>query len=313
MDLLYQVSIIIPTYNRSVLLRHTLQSVENQTYKNWECIIVNDGKENRTKKVVNEFIAINPRFKYFQRPDNFARGACGSRNFGFEMSKGKYIQWLDDDDLLSPNKLEFQVKKLSEIKDPKVFTTCSWDVYWDSREFQFKNIFCGEEKINGKDFFIRLRRYETFIPLHAFLTHRYLIKKAGPWNTSLIINQDGEFFTRIVLAAKSLINTSGCYVLYRIHDGSRISEQKTSKKLIALLEGYQMIQSHLKSNLIENKQFFRWKLYKLFLEFWKSEPEILKKYEWFFNENNIYFQRANYYFLKLRFYQILMPFYKKFK
>lgn len=309
----YQVSIIIPTYRRSELLRETLLSVESQTYRDWECLVINDENSDDTKRIVAEFIANNPRFKYFQRPEEFSKGACGARNYGFKKSKGKYIQWLDDDDLLSPNKLELQVEHLNRLNDTMFFVTCSWDMYWPGKEFVSRNILKLEERLNAKEFFQKLHLHQTFVPSHAYLTPRELIKNAGLWDTELTINQDGEFFARVILNAKKLCNTPNCFVLYRIHGGTRISRKYNSQNLISLLHGFKLIHSHLNKSGIKNPQFFRWKLLKIVLTFWKSDMNILKSEKKLFKENNIDLSKVRYYFLKYKIYKIIMPIYKSFK
>jgi glycosyltransferase involved in cell wall biosynthesis len=93
------VSIIIPTYNRAHLIGETLDSVLAQTYTNWECIIVDDGSTDNTDEVVEEYVKKDSRFKYYHRPDEHLPGGNGARNYGFKMSKGEYVNWLDSDDL----------------------------------------------------------------------------------------------------------------------------------------------------------------------------------------------------------------------
>jgi glycosyltransferase involved in cell wall biosynthesis len=100
------VSIIIPTYNRSSVIRETLDSVFAQTYNNWECIIVDDGSTDNTSNVVLTYVAKDKRFHYYKRPDTHNEGGNGARNYGLEISKGVYVQFLDSDDLLAKNKLE---------------------------------------------------------------------------------------------------------------------------------------------------------------------------------------------------------------
>lgn len=110
------VSIIIPTYNRAHYLEDTLTSIRFQTYSDWECIIVDDGSEDDTEIVVQKFLKDN-RFKFLKRPDTLSKGANSCRNYGFEHSKGEFIQWFDSDDLMTSTHLEDLV---SAIKDNDV-------------------------------------------------------------------------------------------------------------------------------------------------------------------------------------------------
>lgn len=110
------VSIIIPTYNRAHLIGETLDSVIAQTYTNWECIVVDDGSTDNTKEVLAEYCKKDARFQFHNRPANRQKGGNAARNYGFEVSKGEYINWLDSDDLLTANKLEVQVNALIKSK-----------------------------------------------------------------------------------------------------------------------------------------------------------------------------------------------------
>lgn len=103
------VSIIIPTFNRAHLISETLDSVLAQTYQNWECIVVDDGSTDGTNKVMDEYVLKDSRFQYYHRPKDRLQGGNAARNFGFEISKGEYVNWLDSDDLFLPNKLEIQI------------------------------------------------------------------------------------------------------------------------------------------------------------------------------------------------------------
>ncbi|WP_165730505.1 glycosyltransferase family 2 protein [Polaribacter sp. 20A6] len=104
------ISIIIPTYNRAHIISETLNSIIAQTYTNWECIVIDDGSNDNTTSVLSEYIKKDNRFQYHKRPSNRCKGANSCRNYGFEISKGNYIQWFDSDDLLDKNAFENYIK-----------------------------------------------------------------------------------------------------------------------------------------------------------------------------------------------------------
>ncbi|HLV40378.1 glycosyltransferase family 2 protein [Xanthomarina sp.] len=108
------ISIIIPTLNRAHLIGETLNSILAQTYKNWECIVVDDGSTDDTEELLDRYITKDSRFQYHKRPDTHLPGGNGARNYGFELSVGEYVQWFDSDDLMVPEKLELEAKALSE-------------------------------------------------------------------------------------------------------------------------------------------------------------------------------------------------------
>lgn len=304
------VSIIIPTYNRSKLLKETLISVQKQTYTDWECIIVDDCSNDNTKLIAKEFIEKDKRYVYFQRPYFYPKGASSCRNYGFGLSKGKYIQWLDDDDLLSEKKIELQVKKLESINNTKIFTTCDWDLYWPEKKIEFNNLLKFNDIIKPDIFFYEIRRQLTFLPIHTFLMHRELILNAGNWNINLTINDDAEFITRVILECDFLINTEGCFVLYRDHTDSRLSKNKSTDDLESFILSLKLIHCYLKRKKIECKPYFKWKLFNIFFGNWKYNRSILNRHYYFFKENGINLKLARYYFIKYKIYKKLYTWYK---
>jgi hypothetical protein len=107
------VSIIIPCYNQAHFLGEALQSVLNQTYSNWECIIVNDGSPDNTEEVANKWLKKDKRFKYLQKENG---GLSSARNAGIKISIGDYILPLDSDDLIDAI---FLTRLVSELNNDK--------------------------------------------------------------------------------------------------------------------------------------------------------------------------------------------------
>lgn len=128
------VSIIVPCYNQAQYLDEALQSVLDQTYDNWECIIVNDGSSDNTEEVAQKWVAKDNRFIYLHQKK---LGVSFARNYGIKMAGGKYIQFLDSDDILEANKINSQVQ-IMDI-DPTIDI-----VYGSSRYFfdgDFSNLY----------------------------------------------------------------------------------------------------------------------------------------------------------------------------
>ena len=100
------VSIITPSYNTAKFIGKTIESVQNQTYQNWEMIIVDDCSTDNTDEVIDGYLS-DQRIKYIKNEKN--SGAAVSRNRALRETKGKWIAFLDSDDLWSPKKLEKQI------------------------------------------------------------------------------------------------------------------------------------------------------------------------------------------------------------
>jgi glycosyltransferase involved in cell wall biosynthesis len=118
-----KVSVIIPTHNRAELLRGAIQSVLDQTYRDFEIIVVDDASTDHTPEVVRNFA--DERIRYVRNATN--RGEGGARNVGLERARGEFIALLDDDDEWLPEKLELQVKVLesSTLQVGAVYTAVS--------------------------------------------------------------------------------------------------------------------------------------------------------------------------------------------
>ena len=105
------ISLIIPCYNQGAFINEALQSVYNQTYSNWECVVVNDGSTDDSESIAIKWVNKDNRFKYFYKNNN---GVSSARNFALEKVNGAYIQFLDADDLLNSRKLELSLNALVE-------------------------------------------------------------------------------------------------------------------------------------------------------------------------------------------------------
>lgn len=98
-----KISVIIPCFNQVAFLEETLQSVLDQTYPHWECIIVNDGSPDNTEEIALEWCNKDERFVYLKKENG---GLSSARNAGLNIAKGDFIQFLDSDDIILPYKLE---------------------------------------------------------------------------------------------------------------------------------------------------------------------------------------------------------------
>ena len=106
------VSIITPTYNSEEFIEETIQSITNQTYQNWELIIVDDNSHDSTMQILNKWRKKEARIRIISLDEN--RGAAFTRNIAIKNASGRYISFLDSDDLWLPEKLEVQIAFMLE-------------------------------------------------------------------------------------------------------------------------------------------------------------------------------------------------------
>lgn len=115
------VSIITPVFNAEKFIGEAITSVQNQTYTDWEMIIVDDCSKDNSQKIIEGFSKKDNRIKYLKLEKNL--GAAVARNTALEKAKGRFIAFLDSDDLWEPNKLEKQIKFMEENKIGFSFTS----------------------------------------------------------------------------------------------------------------------------------------------------------------------------------------------
>jgi len=210
------VSIIIPTYNRAHLIGETLDSVLAQTYIKWECIIVDDGSTDDTAEVLKRYLQKDSRFQYHHRPHDRLKGANACRNHGFELSKGEYINWFDDDDLMHPNKLFMQVNELK--KNKLNFTVCQTMVFQNN----LKNLI-GHRSVNifsDNNFYDYLTQKIVWMTGSAVWKKEFLNTLNYLFDEDLQAAQEWEFHCRVLSFCEnySVINKSLVYI--RKHDES---------------------------------------------------------------------------------------------
>lgn len=208
------VSILIPNFNKGNYLRETLDSVLNQSYENWECIVVDDYSTDDSWEIIEEYVSKDPRFRIFKRPSNRLTGGNAARNFAFEMSLGEFINWLDSDDLISKDFIQGKLKLFE--KDPKLDF-----VFSDIREF--KDDF-SEAKFMKKLDFNKIPEnppfkymtgefwIQTGLPLFK---RNYLAKYKKHFDENLLMGQESEFFVRLLLDNPSFKFCSSSILYYR--------------------------------------------------------------------------------------------------
>ena len=115
------VSIITPVYNAERFIQPTINSVQNQTYSNWELLLIDDCSTDMSKEIIESCVQFDSRIKYFRLENNM--GAAYTRNFGIKNAKGRYIAFIDSDDLWETNKLDLQLEFMKKFSYPFTFTS----------------------------------------------------------------------------------------------------------------------------------------------------------------------------------------------
>lgn len=230
-----KVSIIIPMYNAEKFIRQTLECALNQTYPFLEIIIVDDGSSDASIAIVSEYLS--DKVKLVCQPNG---GASVARNTGLVHATGEYIQYLDADDLLSPDKIANQMAlaKLNSYNSHLLFYCYGVFFEQDIHACTHANAFKEEHYTKPVDLLVDLFTQHKAIWVHAYLTPRFLIEQAGGWNPSCFPNDDGEFFSRVIMSSSSVIydDTSLVYYRYTPSTYSKVRSAKNTQNELYSLE-----------------------------------------------------------------------------
>lgn len=211
------ISIIIPTFNRAHIIGETLDSVINQTYTNWECIIVDDGSTDNTAQVITKYLDKDKRFQYHKRPENKLKGPNSCRNYGFELSKGDYINWFDSDDLYFKNAFQSIVNQYSIGIDVVVAKLESVDLL-TKRKIKENTIYSNQII---EDYFTGVISYYVCGP---FWNRLFLEKQDSLFDENLRNLDDWDFNMRMILQKPKMEYLNQVIIQYRFHNNSLSQE-----------------------------------------------------------------------------------------
>ena len=236
------VSILITAYNAEPWLGETLSSVEAQTHPAIEVIVVDDGSTDETLALAKR--SEGPRVKVIHQEN---AGACAARNRAFAAAQGDLIQYLDADDLLSPNKIALQVEQLARQPEGTV-ASAPWVRFtetpppladrpdredWRDYEPASDWLVASWASKNG------------MFPPFAWLTPRPLVAAAGPWNEGLRRNQDGEFFARVLSKARKITFCPNAWGFYRSGLAGSVSARRGRDVMASLFEATELCAHHI--------------------------------------------------------------------
>ncbi len=207
------VSIIIPTYDRAHLLGETLDSVLTQTYKNWECIVVDDGSTDPTDELMEFYCERDTRIQYYHRPKGRPKGANACRNYGFELSKGEYINWFDSDDLMDPQKLYLQVLTL---QDSHFNFSISQTLKFETSKSNIIGLKC-KDLHSENIFFNYLIQHISWLTQAPIWKRSFLESQDALFDEELQAAQEWEFFCRILSSFPDYFVIEKPLQLLRIH------------------------------------------------------------------------------------------------
>ncbi len=204
------VSILVPAFNAQESIAETLRSATAQTWKRKEIIVVDDGSTDRTLAIARQFESDGVRV-VTQRN----QGATVARNMAFALSKGDYIQWLDADDLLAPDKIARQMQGWDGGLRKRTLLSSAWGLFMyrhDKAEFTSTALWSD---LSPTEWLIYKMGQNLYMQTATWLVSRELTEAAGPWDTRLLSDDDGEYFSRVLLASDGVRFVPEAKVYYR--------------------------------------------------------------------------------------------------
>jgi glycosyltransferase involved in cell wall biosynthesis len=233
------VSIIIPCYNAEAWVGDAVRSALAQSWESVEVIAVNDGSSDASLSVLEGLRG--PRLRVI---DQRNRGASAARNAGLRAAAGQFVQFLDADDLLAPGKIASQVALLATSAAGAAAT---------GRWARFTSDPAAAE-VTPSPLFADLSPVELLIletaaghMMHpaAWLVPAAVARAAGPWDESLSLNDDGEYFARVALAASRVVHAGDALSLYRSGVPGSLSGRRDRRALESLSRSCELVAGHL--------------------------------------------------------------------
>lgn len=224
------VSILIPAHNAQRWVGDAIASSLAQTWDRKEVIVVDDGSTDKTAWVARQFEGAG--VKVISKANE---GAAAARNVAYEYSRGDFLQWLDADDLLSPNKVAAQLARLADTEDD-VLLSSAWGHFAYRPQCAVFAPSSLWQDLSPTEWLLRKLGENLHMQTATWLTSRRLAEAAGPWDTRLLVDDDGEYFSRVLLCSRGVRFVSDAQVYYRCLPTNRLSFVGTSaRKMESLL------------------------------------------------------------------------------
>lgn len=236
------VSILIPAFNSQQWLAETLQSALAQTWEQKEVIVVDDGSSDRTLQIAQQF---EGRGVHVVTQKN--QGAAAARNKAFSLSKGKYIQWLDADDLLAPDKITRQMDTLDQSASQRTLLSSAWGQFLYRRNRAKFLPTALWQDLSPAEWLRRKMALNLHMQTATWLVSRELTEAAGPWNTELAVDDDGEYFCRVLLESDGVRFVPEAKVFYRASGPGSLSYIGTNRKRESQWHSMQLHIQYLRS------------------------------------------------------------------
>jgi glycosyltransferase involved in cell wall biosynthesis len=233
------VSIIIPCHNAEAWVGAAIGSALAQTWRDVEVIAVNDGSTDASPAVIRRYS--EPRVRALDQPN---KGASAARNTGLRAAAGEFIQFLDADDLLAPEKVSSQVALL-QARGAGAVCTARWARFTDDPAAAKQTDSPLFADLAPVEFLLLCAAGGHMMHPAAWLVPAGVARGAGPWDETLSLNDDGEYFARVCLASRGVVHAPNALTLYRSNLPRSLSGRRDRRSLESLYRSCELVAKHL--------------------------------------------------------------------
>lgn len=231
-----QISVIMPCFNAAAYLQEAVASVQSQTIKDWELIIVDDGSTDDSLNILAQLSAQDKRIRVLRQAN---QGPYPARNLGLKYAQGEFIAFLDADDWWDITFLEKMHKALTESKADLAY--CGWQNIAESGPS--RPPYVPPDYLKEPDLWQRLLQSCPW-PIHAALTRRQAISAVGGFSTYGFTSMDYDLWLKIAAYTRHWVRVPHVLAFYRWHDKGQISSVKCRQVLNSLAVRRQFVQDH---------------------------------------------------------------------
>lgn len=270
-----KVSLIIAAYNAEKYLQYTIDSVLAQTYNNFECIIVDDGSTDNTFQIISN--VKDKRFKVYHQTN---KGQDSAFNLGFKESEGEYVKFLDSDDIINEEMLKLQAETLD--KNPFRVAYSEWYRFFGknptSEDLKYNVSYWRD--MNPLDFLLA-DGDGPMLQCGIMMIPRSIIIKVGLWDERLILFNDTEFFTRVILKSEGVSFTKNARLFYRSGIKSSLTAQNSRKYFESTFLATNLIEQYLLES--ENSNRVKQNISNIYFtrlyDMYPNYPDLIKLHE----------------------------------
>lgn len=227
-----KVSILIPLYNAEQYIAETIDSILNQTYSNIEIILIDDGSTDNSYEIAQNYAS--EKVKVVQQAN---KGACAARNKALELSTGEYIVFFDADDIMYKDKIKNQIALAEKYSDDYIYSS-QWIPFTNDIPTTFPLKTSIDKDFDSPIDWLTTSWLNKSGQTGIWLTPKKLIEQAGKWDETLKVNQDGEYFFRVLLKSKGVKFTDNAYLFYRREITTSISNKHIPERASSMLQSY---------------------------------------------------------------------------